>query len=311
MSKSKIEWTNETDNVFVVADESDPTKQHGWWCQPVSPGCKNCYAERLNLSPFYHGNLRLYRLDQKPETFLFRRDILASWKRKTATRMHFVNSMTDTFGDWYPDEWVFELLDAMADAPKQIFQVLTKRSARMVDLSRKWLAIKGFARIPRNIWMMVSAEDQERADERVNDLIHVPAIVRGISAEPLLGAINFSFEGIAPKSATPSYIPVGNMIDWVIVGGESGPGARPMHPDWARSIRSQCQECEIPFLFKQWGEWIGGYHDLPGELESRVGCGDVSAIQTMDDGTPVYRFGKKAAGRLLDGQEWNGYPEIN
>jgi protein gp37 len=187
--------------------------------------------------------------------------------------------------------------------------------------------MKGFARIPRNIWMMVSAEDQERADERVNDLIHVPAIVRGISAEPLLGAINFSFDGIAPKSATPAYIPVGNMIGWMIVGGESGPGARPMHPDWARSIRSQCQEYEVPFLFKQWGEFA------PFDCTTRMADASCETGFLHRDGTYWYwklvkgrrphfdghvsdiemmmKVGKKAAGRLFDGQEWNGYPEIN
>lgn len=309
MSNTKIEWTDQTDNVFVVADEGDPNKQRGWWCQRVSPGCQHCYAERLNQSEFYRGNLRKYRLDQKPSQFLFRRDILASWKRQTKPKMHFINSMTDTFGDWYPDEWIFELFDAMAGAPKQIFQVLTKRSARMVDLSRKWLSLRSFAVIPNNIWMMVSAEDQERADERVYDLIHVPAAIRGISAEPLLSKIDFHFEGIAPNSVTPAYVPVGGMIHWIIVGGESGSNARPMNPAWVRDIRSQCTDYEIPFLFKQFGEWID-WSNLTPDLESRVGCGDVSTMQTMDDGTPVYHFGKKATGRLLDGREWNEYPTV-
>lgn len=307
MGNSKIEWTHQTDNVFVVADESFE-KQHGWWCQKVSPGCQHCYAERLNQSTFYKGNQRRYRLDEKPDHFLIRHDIMDSWRRQTKPKMHFINSMTDTFGDWYDDSWIFFLFDAMVAAPKQTFQILTKRSKRMVELSRRWLETTDYTVIPSNIWMMVSAEDQERADERVSDLIHVPAAVRGISAEPLLGPINFHFDGTAPKSATTAYIPVGDMIHWVIVGGESGTKARPMHPDWARDIRDQCVDASVPFFFKQWGEWVDYSNLAPEPFETVRDGGYIPSMTILDDSTPIYRFGKHKNGRLLDGVEWNQIP---
>lgn len=165
--------------------------------------------------------------------------------------------------------------------------------------------------LPSNLWIGVSVEDQQRADERIPRLLEVPAAVRFLSMEPLLGPVDLSRwtsaldvsrdeEGNDMGSASG-----GSDIYWVIVGGESGHGARPMHPDWVRSLRDQCQEAGVPFFFKQWGEWgpkpvrdwsekdRHWFHDGPEE----------------DDGTDVFRVGKKAAGRTLDGREWDEFPK--
>jgi protein gp37 len=178
---------------------------------------------------------------------------------------------------------------------------------------------------PRNVWLGTSVEDQERADERVPVLLDTPAAVRWLSCEPLLGEVDLSewfvcpnwsddipmdmttglreccrkcdYTGIAGFSGLP-------IVDWVVVGGESGPGARPMHPDWARSLRDQCAAAGVPFLFKQWGDWVpGGVFaalDL-GARKHRVKEDFLSAL-------PVYRVGKHSAGRLLDDVQHDGYP---
>jgi protein gp37 len=203
----------------------------------------------------------------------------------------------------------------------------------------------------KNVWLGVSAEDQRRADERVPDLLATPAAVRFVSAEPLLGPIDFTNLGreAAPLNddvrqdalrgylydedphdgsahgVTPGY----GRLDWIIVGGESGPNARPMHPAWARSIRDQCAAAGVAYLFKQWGAW-GPEHPAWPRAQATVMADDGTLYQPEDlaypDGarrgeairanhdrarlTSIYRVGKKAAGRLLDGVEHNGMPEV-
>jgi protein gp37 len=162
----------------------------------------------------------------------------------------FVNSMSDLFHPEVPDDFILQVFDVMADTPEHTYQVLTKRAKRLSTLARKlpW---------PSNVWMGVSVESQRYAF-RVDQLRRVDASVRFLSIEPLLGPVQIDLTGIG----------------WVIVGGESGPGARPVDPSWVRSIRDQCSEQEVPFFFKQWG-----------------------------GRTP------KANGRLLDGEIWNEYPD--
>tara|TARA_R100000781_G_scaffold110309_4_gene75690 strand:- start:7486 stop:8535 length:1050 start_codon:yes stop_codon:yes gene_type:complete len=197
---------------------------------------------------------------------------------------------------WQP----FLLAQAAAD-------ILPSEGAGLrVDLKGKWP-------LP-NLWLGVSVEDQETADERVPLLLNAPAAVRWISAEPLLGAVDLTRINGCPTD--DRYMDSGcvdalrcthpSRVDWVVVGGESGPGARPMHPEWARGLRDQCKLAGVPFLFKQWGEFApspdGG---LPDDLPESAG-------HYFDEPHPpgkTWRFGKKRSGRLLDGRKWDEYPE--
>lgn len=211
-----------------------------------------------------------------------------------------------------------------------------------------YTGLEGYTRWPLpNVWLGVSVEDQARADQRIPDLLATPAAVRFISAEPLLGPVDLcwiatasdgyplrldAMTGIIRHTAHKAFIdreakpdPVGTIdgfrpkLDWVIVGGESGPGARPMHPDWARSLRDQCQAAGVPFFFKQWGEFAPG--EIAGDYldpERRAKGFELFGGRWQecwsevdghcDDEPDVYRVGKAKAGRLLDGREWSEVP---
>ena len=296
MSKSAIEWTDETWNPVTG-------------CTKVSAGCKHCYAERewprmTRLVPAYAGraftDVRCHpeRLDQP-----------LRWKRP---RRIFVNSMSDLFHEAVPEDFILAVFVTMAAARQHTFQVLTKRPGRMRDLLTRWsdaglLLREGCGVSLRNVWLGASIEDQPSADQRIIDLLNTPAAVRWISAEPLLGAVNVK-PWLQPKMFGPralngdAYINshMTNRIDWIVVGGESGPSARPMSPDWARSLRDQCAAAGVPFMFKQWGEW------LP-MLGQREGI-PVKQTKKTSDGWIMGWAGKKTAGRLLDGVLHDGYP---
>ncbi len=210
---SKIEWTESTWNPVTG-------------CSKISPGCKNCYAERLALrlqamgQPNYANGFDVTLHDYAVPLPL-------QWKKP---KIIFVNSMSDLFHEAVPFEFIEKVFQTMARARWHCFQVLTKRSERLVDLS---------PRLPwkTNIWMGVSVENQGQVN-RIDHLRKIPAAVKFLSLEPLLG-------------------PLPNLdlreIDWVIVGGESGPGARPMKAEWVKEIRNRCLAARIPFFFKQWG----------------------------------------------------------
>lgn len=211
--QSGIEWTDATWNPVTG-------------CSKVSPGCKNCYAERLAA------RLRAMRNPRYLNGFAvtLHPDQLAlplSWRRP---KRIFVNSMSDLFHEAVPAEYIRRVFDVMVKADWHTFQILTKRSHRLAALARDlpW---------PGNVWQGVSVETQ-RYTSRVTDLQTVPATVRFLSVEPLLGAI--------PK------LPLAG-IHWVIVGGESGGRRRPMAEAWALEIRDQCAHAQVPFFFKQWG----------------------------------------------------------
>lgn len=225
---SKIEWTEATWNPVTG-------------CSKVSAGCKNCYAERLALRLQAMGNAR-YRNGFK---VTLHPDLIELPKRWRGPRLIFVNSMSDLFHEQVPLEFIRRVFDTMRDCPQHTFQILTKRSVRLRELA-------GQLPWPPNVWMGVSVEDA-RVLERVQDLQTVPAAVRFLSCEPLIGPLdNLPLAG----------------IDWVIVGGESGPGARPMAREWALNIRDQCQRAAVPFFFKQWG---GVRKDLTGRtLDGRT-----------------------------------------
>lgn len=225
---SNIEWTEATWNPVTG-------------CSKVSTGCKHCYAERLAHRLQAMGNVR-YR---NGFTVTLHPAVLDLPKRWRQPRMIFVNSMSDLFHEHVPLEFIQRVFATMRDCPQHTFQILTKRSARMRDLAPTldWAP---------NIWMGVSVENR-RVLHRIADLQTVPAHVRFLSCEPLLGPLDdLPLDG----------------IHWVIVGGESGPGARPMQAAWVRSILEQCRCAHVPFFFKQWG---GVRKDLTGrELDGRT-----------------------------------------
>ncbi len=210
---SGIEWTDATWNPVTG-------------CTKVSPGCKNCYAERLAARLRAMGNPR-YRngfvVTLQPDQL----DLPLRWRRP---KRIFVNSMSDLFHESVPDEYIRQVFDMMERAHWHVFQILTKRSERLVALapSLPW---------PPHVWQGVSVESEKYVG-RIEDLRQVPAAVRFLSVEPLLGPI--------PQ------LPL-DRIHWVIVGGESGPGRRAASPEWVRLVRDQCVAAGVPFFFKQWG----------------------------------------------------------
>jgi protein gp37 len=215
---SHIEWT-------------DATWNHVRGCNKISPGCKHCYAETfaerfrgVKGHPYEQGfDLRLVP-KKLTEPFTWR-----------SPKLVFVNSMSDLFQDGVPDDYTEAVSRVMTTANWHTYQVLTKRSERLLNLLKGKLR---FAAKQENIWWGVSVEDKKYGLPRIDDLRRAPAAVRFLSVEPLLedlGQIDLSG------------------IHWVIVGGESGPGARPMKKDWVISIREQCREQRVPFFFKQWG----------------------------------------------------------
>jgi protein gp37 len=211
--QSAIEWTDATWNPVTG-------------CTKISPGCKHCYAERLAFRLRAMGNPR-YR---NGFAVTLHPDQLTLPLRWRAPRRIFVNSMSDLFHDAVPDDFIRRVFDKMREAHWHVFQVLTKRSERLAELgpSLPWAP---------NIWQGVSVESQ-RYVRRVRDLQTVHAAVRFLSVEPLLGPIED--------------LPLGG-VHWVIVGGESGGGRRPMQATWARLVRDQCMAAGVPFFFKQWG----------------------------------------------------------
>jgi protein gp37 len=236
---SSIEWTEATWNPVTG-------------CSKVSPGCAHCYAETfaerfrgVRGHPYERG----FDLQLRPE----RLEQPLNWSQP---RMIFVNSMSDLFHEDVPEQFIESVLSVMAEAHWHTFQILTKRSERLAQLAPRlaW---------PDNVWMGVSVENQ-RWTCRIDHLREVPAMVRFLSCEPLLGRLRLDLRG----------------IQWVIVGGESGPGARPMKAEWVRGIRRQCEEASVAFFFKQWGA-----HNEAGQ-----------------------RVGKRRAGRLLDRRLWDGLP---
>jgi len=230
---STIEWTEYSWNPVTG-------------CSKVSSGCLNCYAERM-ARRFQAMGVNRYRAGFQVQ---IHHDLIAIPYRLKKPHVIFVNSMSDLFHEAIPEQFIRDIFAVMNNCPQHTFQILTKRSRRMLRLSKELLW-------SNNIWMGVTVEDQGNIF-RMTELCESPAKIKFISCEPLLGEVSFSrLDG----------------IDWVIVGGESGPNARPMKQEWAISIRDQCLHAKIAFFFKQWGG-----------------------------------RNKKAAGRLLEGKIWNEVP---
>lgn len=235
---TKIEWTDQTWNPVTG-------------CDKVSQGCKNCYAEVM------HRRLRGMFPDKYSKPFLGNIEIHedelnkpAQWRKP---RMVFVNSMSDLFHYKVPFSFIYKVFAIMDVCHWHTFQVLTKRPDRMLEFMAQ------YPKVLPNVWLGVSCEDQKQADLRIPLLLQVPAAVRFLSCEPLLGPIDLCqsiriYEQQRSGAFQTTFF--SDKLHWVIVGGESGHHARPMHPDWVRTIRDQCAAANVPFFFKQWGEWL-------------------------------------------------------
>jgi protein gp37 len=240
-TQSRIEWTEVTWNPTVG-------------CTKISPGCKNCYAEtmaRRLKAMSVRGYENGFRLTLVPER------LMEPLERRKST-VYFVNSMSDLFHEKVPFEYVRRVFDVMARAPQHKFQMLTKRAERMAEFCRS-------VEVPANVWLGVSVENRKHGVPRIDVLRTVAAEIRFLSVEPLLedlGRIDLSG------------------IHWVIVGGESGPKARPMRPDWVDNIKLQCDRAGVAFFFKQWGAW----------------------------GVDGHKRSKKANGRKYRGKVWDAMP---
>lgn len=236
MSKSKIEWCDATWNPITG-------------CTPISPGCANCYAKRM--SKRLAGRCG-YLADDPFKVTLHPNKLDEPLKWKKPHRV-FVCSMSDLFHPDVPDEWIDQIFWQMGRVARwHTYLILTKRPERMRD----WL-IKAYNENDPypNIWIGVTAENQEQADKRIPLLLQTPAAIRFVSVEPMLGPVNFrwaSWEPLKPNSRNNQYDGM-RRLDWIICGGETGPGARPMQIEWARNLKNQCQEAGVPFFFKKLG----------------------------------------------------------
>lgn len=257
---STIEWTDHTFNPW-------------WGCTKISQGCKHCYAETW-ANRYGHD---IWGPNKARRTFGEQhwggplKWHAAAVKQGRRVRV-FCSSMADVFEDNSSlDSERLKLWDIIAETPMLDWILLTKRPENMVPMT-PWGAAW-----PDNVWALTSVEDQEAADTRLPHLLKVPAKVRGLSVEPLLGSVDLT--------------PWIRHIHWVIVGGESGSSARPIQPDWVRNIRSICNQHQVAFFFKQWGRWA----------------------PNPDSGAPatMLPMGKKASGRTLDGRTWSELPSIS
>ena len=285
---TKIEWAHHTFNPWIG-------------CTKVGPGCDNCYAEadfdkRLHVVKWGAGNHR-----RLTATSTWSKPL--RWNADAARRgvryRVFCASLADVFDNEVPNMWRMALFSLIAQTPHLDWLLLTKRVGNVMPKCSGDSLM--FDMICDRVWLGITVCNQAEADRDIRKLMNVPAKVRFLSMEPLLGPVDLlracsvDIDSVAdPAPATGESFPRG-MIDWVVVGGESGPKARPMHPQWARSVRDQCAAAGVPFLFKQWGEW------WPNCMLNEDGSRDESTMW-MD------RVGKKAAGRLLDGVKHDGYP---
>ncbi|MEG6521108.1 DUF5131 family protein [Desulfotomaculum sp. 1211_IL3151] len=361
MANTKIEWAEAVWNPITG-------------CSKISPGCANCYAERMSkrlVGRCGYPADEPFKVTVHPDKFVEP----LRWRKPKRV---FVCSMGDLFHPDVKDEWILASLVAMGLTyehtgkmkevspghhtgiykPKHTFMILTKRPERMKEFfnrlyskssDKEWEnkahnfatqlasgigspfpmnAIFGFYKWLEDgfpgLWLGVTAENQEQADKRIPILLEIPAAVRFVSVEPMLGPVDLTslslgsnrygldFKLNSLTSWETGYNDKGNQrinrndefesLDWVICGGETGPGARPMHPDWVRSLRDQCQGAGMPFFFKQWGDWI---HTSLEESQPFI---DVE--KEYDDSDYFIRVGKKKAGRILDGRTWEEFPEV-
>ncbi|UNV89422.1 MULTISPECIES: phage Gp37/Gp68 family protein [unclassified Comamonas] len=301
---TKIEWTDHTFNPWEG-------------CQKVGPGCDHCYAETRNAR--YAGGQAINWGPGAPR----RRTSVGNWNKPLAWNANheaffathgrrqrvFCASLADVFDNAVDPQWRADLFGLIMKTPHLDWLLLTKRignvQGMLTDLVHghdKDLTLLDMMPLP-NVWIGATVVNQEEADRDIPKLLAVPAKVRFLSMEPLLDPV--SFEGMFANPRNPADgTNVLEALDWVIVGGESGPGARPMHPDWARSLRDQCNAAGVPFLFKQWGEWA------PADGPEFIAAGGKRSDLYVCMWGEMARVGKKAAGRMLDGRTWDECPAV-
>lgn len=335
---------------------ADATLNLWWGCTKVSDGCKFCYAEHLSDTRYKKGAWGPRGSRREVKSWRSTLEKVSRRAKAEGRRLKvFCSSMSDVFegaetcGGVDSENWRlicrlrFDLFAEIVKHPELDFLLLTKRPrvARvLLGAPEFWLEVNAalcrdaFSVLPgglgdyvsgrktlQNLWLGTSVENQEQADERIPHLLGIPAAVRFLSCEPLLGRVDLQYSCFNGADSLQSL----EGIHWVICGGESGPNARPMHPDWARSLRDQCQAAGVPFHFKQWGEWLPwmdfldvGVEDSP--EASRFRCAYLDEDNQWEIGFSDWqdelpddtmgRVGKTKAGRLLDGREWNEFPEV-
>lgn len=325
---SKIEWCDHTFNPWIG-------------CTKISTACDNCYAEGWAKRT---GQIALWQGER-------RRTTPANWnlplkwnaqaEREGRRYRVFCASLADVFDNQVPDEWRTDLWTLIATTKSLDWLLLTKRPqniAKMLPDHR--VGAQPWGDGWPNVWLGTTVENQQQADLRIPHLLSVRARVHFLSCEPSLGPLNFRWTNHAMDARRETYrqyldrngsvdqYEALKKIDWVIAGGESGPNARPMHPDWARGLRDQCADAGVPFFFKQWGEWAPqlGAIDIHDDNPERSrftwaewtdwGSGEwhwdirknPQWCDEMDADHSMVRVGKKRAGRLLDGREHNEFP---
>jgi protein gp37 len=344
MKNSGIEWTHHTFNPWIG-------------CTKVSPACDNCYAEKSMPAKFQKITWGAGQERKRTSDANWREPL--RWNADCAKRgvreRVFCASLADVFDNEVQTLWRQPLMSLVVDTPNLDHLFLTKRignATRMLtDASLhdgRLLNANDEYQPPKNLFIGATICNQEEADRDIPKLLATPAAKRFLSIEPMLGPIRLNLdadrfhcpecrhswngidETVCPRNECPlcgheSIVDHGRQvgIDWVICGGESGPNARPMHPDWARSLRDQCQAAGVPFFFKQWGEWQPEYGMTTAQREKELGLhesvyvkldgtthwineGDTTPYDASD--AQMVKVGKKAAGRLLDRREWNQVP---
>ncbi len=330
---TNIEWCDDTFNPWTG-------------CSKVSPGCERCYAEAWSKragdkvgkwgpgAPRVHTSAANWRQPARWNAQAFVECDNCGWRGekksrqacpvcgggtcKPTRRRVFCASLADVFDNEVPGQWRIELMRLIVDTPNLDWLLLTKRIGNAAGmLETAFRAVHGQRQgwadnVLPNVWIGATIVNQEEADRDITKLLATPAAVRFLSMEPLLGPVKIGRH-------LYDFVDGTQCIDWVIVGGESGPGARPMHPDWVRNLRQQCDTAGVAFLFKQWGEWAVS-KDHPDTLlpvhryawanehghPADTGFGPFR--RELDHHQLMSRIGKKAAGRLLDGVEHNGFP---
>ena len=319
-ANTKIEWADHTFNPWEG-------------CQKVGPGCDHCYAETRNARFAGGQAINWGPGAPRRRTSAKNWQLPVKWNADAAAKgiryRVFCASLADVFDNAVPAEWRHHLWDLIESTPNLDWLILTKRignarpmMSHMLDRASGWTP-------PDNFWLGATIVNQEEADRDIPKLLAVPAAKRFLSMEPLLGPVDLrnlpcgegEINALKPstweeaidqwRDTDEDWIeqfedwysvelsdgltgPMHAGIDWVIVGGESGPGARPMHPDWARSLRDQCEGAGVPFLFKQWGEWLPDSQN--------------DGMHGPVDESGAIKVGKKAAGRQLDGRTWDEVP---